>query len=180
MISSYYENSYGEVIKSLVISQKPTRIIEFGILHGYSTLKILEGLRSAKNFELTICDIFDDFKYNRAEQEYVEKMFKEIENLTIRKINFFNFHLDENISFYDMIFIDIGNTYDTYKYFIEEIFPLIRKGSIVILEGGSPERDIYYINRGYHKEYISKYLGSLTSYNFITLDKFPSMTIFKK
>ena len=43
--SSYRKNNLGINIYNTIITLKPTKVVEFGILHGYSTLCIAQALR---------------------------------------------------------------------------------------------------------------------------------------
>lgn len=67
MLSSYFKNSYGDLIKSIVVSQKPKLIVEYGILFGYSTINILEAIKINGFGKLISNDIFEDFPYHHAE-----------------------------------------------------------------------------------------------------------------
>jgi len=163
MISSFFKNSYGDLIKSVVLSQKPHLIIEYGILFGYSTLNILEAIKYNGFGKLISYDIFDDFPYNHAEEKNTKKMFDKMENVEIRKSNFYNIlenkYLNE-IFVCDLLIVDIGNVKKTYEFFVKNVYPNMKEGSICILEGGSIERDEYYKSKGYSEESINKYLKS--------------------
>lgn len=181
MLSSYFKNNYMEIVESFIYILKPSKIAEYGILHGYTTLKILETINKSNiNCKVVACDIFDDFKYNSANYDALTKMFKGHDNLTIKNENFYNY--DKNtINDVDLLFIDVGNTKKTYEFFVNEILNDMKHGSYAILEGGSVERDKYYIDRGYSQDSIYEYLCSLPKeINRITIDKFPSVTIMRK
>lgn len=107
-------------------------------------------------------------------------MFKNMEDMVeIHKNDFFNFD-KEKIGNVDLLLVDIGNTKKIFQFFVDQVYPLMKRGSISLLEGGSLCRDALYQQRGYSDESINLYLKSLNEINFITLDSYPSITIFKK
>lgn len=186
MISSFFKNSYGDLLKSIVISQKPKLVIEYGILFGYSTINILEAMKFNGFGKLISNDMFDEFPFNHAEEKITLKMFDKIENVEIRKSNFYNIGLKyetkslEDIKKCDILIIDIGNMRKTFEFFVNNIYPVLKTGSMAILEGGSVERDDCYKLKGYSDESINDYLKTLLGFRFITFNSFPSITIFTK
>lgn len=178
MISSYYENNYGELIGSLIRTQSPKQIIEFGLLNGYSSFFIIEAIKNT-DCKFLMCDIFENFKYNSASYDNIQKIFGKIKNVSIANYNFFEFHNNKDIKDFDVVIIDIGNTEDTYKYFFENVYEKLSSNCLIILEGGSIERDEYYISKQYNTGRINTYLNNL-DIKYITLQKFPSMTILIK
>ena len=181
MISSFFDNSYGELIKGIVRSQKPLLVVEFGILFGYSTLNVIESMKCNGFGKLISNDMFDDFPYNHADEKFTRKMFTGMANVEIRKSDFYNLSENalEEISQCEMLIVDIGNVRKTYEYFISEIYPKLHDGSIAILEGGSIGRDNYYKDRGYSTESINDFLKTISEKHCI-FSNFPSITVFTK
>ena len=76
MKSSYFNNdiNYGDIIKSNLFGKNPLRIVEFGILDGFS-LKIFAD--TFPNAKIEAYDIFDEFNGNSAKKEDIQEMFKD-------------------------------------------------------------------------------------------------------
>ena len=45
MRSSYTEHNYGMILKTFVITMKPTVLVEIGVLDGYSTMHLGAGVK---------------------------------------------------------------------------------------------------------------------------------------
>lgn len=177
MKSSYKnEINYGLLFQQLCFMTEPKRIIEIGILEGFS-LKQFCNICS-KDCKIHAYDIFDKFNGNRANYKNIIEMFKEQENITIEYGDFYDVHEKLSENTVDIIHIDIANNGDVYKYAIENYLPKLTKNGIMILEGGSVERDnIEWMNK-YNKPKINTYLKSL-DLSYITLGKIPSLTLIK-
>ena len=80
----------------------------------------------------------------------------------------------------DIIHIDIANNGDTYEFAINNYMNKLKKDGIMILEGGSEERDNVNWMTKYNKPKIRTIINKyLDVYDIYTLDKFPSITIIK-
>ena len=66
--SSYKSNNYDKVFQSICFALNPKKIVEFGILEGYSLDCFVEY---AKDALIEANDLFDDFPYNAADYEFV-------------------------------------------------------------------------------------------------------------
>lgn len=175
--SSYKHLSmhYGDILCLLAWIIKPKRIVEFGILEGFSLRHLIEG--SDPSCEILAFDIFEQFNGNAAKRSIQEK-FPE-PNVKIQEGDFYHQHenfTDESI---DILHIDIANDGATYKFAIEKYMPKVSKGGFMILEGGSAERDSVGWMLKYNKEPIQSFLTSL-SYRYKVLEPFPSMTIIQR
>ena len=131
-------------------------------------------------------DMFDEFPFNHAEEKMTLKMFDKMENVEIRKSNFYNimFKYDtknlEDVKKCDILIVDIGNMRKTFEFFVNNVYPVLKSGCMAILEGGSVERDDCYKSKGYSTESINDYLKTLNNIRFITFNSFPSITVFTK
>ena len=125
--------------------------------------------------------MFEDFPYNHAEEAPTRKRFSEMENIEIRKENFYSVTTKTmfDITMCDILIVDIGNMRKTYEFFIKDIYPHLKHGSLSILEGGSIERDNYYKSKGYSNESINEFLQSC-SVPYCILSSFPSITLFSR
>jgi len=67
MISSYNNNvSFGDVLNSIVFSMNPKKIVEVGILEGFSLKRFAES--SNKDTIIHAYDIFEEFNGNHAKR----------------------------------------------------------------------------------------------------------------
>lgn len=174
--SSYKQYHYNKVFKSIYFSVNPSKIVEFGILEGYS-LDCFVNFN--QNCEIDANDLFDDFPYNAADYNFIVNKYRENSNVSIYKRDFYksvDFYEDNSI---DILHIDIANNGDTFDFAIQNYLPKVR--GIMIMEGGSEERD----NVGWMVKYdkpkirpiLQKYSNSV---KIEVLEDFPSLTLIKK
>ena len=71
MYSSYAINNFAAIFRTVVSAYQPTLCVELGVLEGYSTVAIAQGLK--ENFEkgggrghLSAHDLFEEYRYRRA------------------------------------------------------------------------------------------------------------------
>ena len=72
MNSSYTEKiDYGNIISIITFLKNPKKIVEFGILNGYSLKQFAETVNS--NCFINAFDIFDKFSGNHADKDSIQK-----------------------------------------------------------------------------------------------------------
>ena len=172
MRSSYNSNlTYKELLESIIFLKNPKKIIEFGILEGFS----LEVFASKKDCQIEAYDIFDNFNGNRSSRDIVEK-FENHKNVSINYGDFYKKFLEIEDNSIDIIHIDIANNGDVYQFAIENYMKKLKNNGLLILEGGSEERDeVEWMNK-YNKRKIKPYLKSL-DLEWKTIGNFPSITL---
>ena len=178
MKSSYVDNNYENVFKTLCFQIKPSRIVEFGILEGYSLHAMIQS--SAKTTKIDACDIFDEFPYNAAVYEQVKQNFSEYENVEVKKANFFGYEANYENGQIDILHIDIANDGDTYKHALDNYMEKISIGGVCVLEGGSKERDNVWWMSKFSKPSIVEVISSkkyTEKYNIQVLEDYPSLTL---
>lgn len=177
--SSYRENDIGRTIYDSVIQLKPNKVIEFGCLYGYSTVAITTALKDLNNGKLICYDLWDDYKYKHSTlsqtQENIERYGLSNYVEFIKKD--YNEWLMEPEEF-DLLHLDISNTGDTIIKTYESLACYIQKGSVILFEGGSIERD--------NVEWMIKYgatsinsIKSIVNYKVIN-ESFPSLSMISK
>lgn len=179
MIRTSYQNNdlnYGDIITTITKCILPKKIVEIGILDGYSLSKFIEN--SPDDTIIEAYDLFEEFNGNHANKEYITEKFNQHSNVKIRYGNFYNLHesIGNNI---DILHIDIANNGDVLDFVIKNYFNLMSKNSVIIFEGGSTERDnIEWMNK-YNKPKIVPVIEKLIKlgYNVSVLGKMPSITI---
>lgn len=177
--SSYNSKSlqYADIFKTIIHLNKPKLIIEFGILNGYSLKAIAET--ASKSCIIKAYDIFEKFNGNHANKSDLNNKFKEFSNVIIDELDFYKGHLTFDDDSIDILHIDIANDGDTYEHVLEHY--LSKVNGVIIMEGGSEERDnVHWMNK-YGKTKIGPVLDKYKDIvDIMTFDTFPSMTIITK
>lgn len=181
-IKSSYNSTidYGEIFNTIILLIQPTKVVEFGILEGFSLDRFVH--QCSDQCIIEAYDIFDDFNGNHANYHHICDKYSKYKNVTIGKLNFYESIEKFRENSINIIHIDIANDKETYQFAIEYYFPKIRHGGAMILEGGSTERDeVYWMNK-YNKPKIYPYLNHLKKigYQLITVGMLPSLTIIYK
>lgn len=176
--SSYIENRFDQVFKTLCATITPKKVVEFGILDGYS----LKAFKEHTNETCTIeaYDLFDGFPYNSAIETIIKNKYED-GRTKIFKQDFYNSVNNFKDNSVDIIHIDIANDAHVFKFGIENYLSKIKNNGVLIFEGGSKERDEVYWMNEFDKPKINPYLESIKNMCDITIIKdFPSVTIVKK
>lgn len=173
--SSYKKNNFDDIFKQICLQVKPISILEVGILDGYSLNSFTS--HTDKETQITAIDLFEDYQYKNSNFKFIKNLFDEYQNVKIYHDNFYEYY--KKCENFDIIHIDISNDAETFKFSLKNYLPKVNK--LLILEGGSKERDGVDWMKKYKKPRINDYLMNLDSkYNFEIIDKFPSITIFYK
>lgn len=191
-VSSYQQNEFGEIIKAYVIGWKPVSFVELGVLHGYSTRYIAEGLKEIRrlydiNTKLDAYDLFDEYQYKHGKKEEVEQMLKEhnlSEYVNIIQGNAYEVYKNYQDKSLEFLHVDISNTGDTVKKIMELWDPKIRARGLILFEGGSEERDNIEWMKKYNMPPIKKEIETNPIinkyYSYGTYFRFPSLTVLLK
>jgi len=174
--SSYKEYYYNKVFKSICFAVNPSKIVEFGILEGYSLDCFVNF---SQDCDIEAIDLFDDFPYNAADYNFVVNKYQKNSNVSIYKRDFYksvDFYKDNSI---DILHIDIANNGETFDFAIQNYLPKVR--GIMILEGGSEQRDGVEWMIKYNKPKIIPVLQKYhNSVKIEVLEDFPSITLIRK
>jgi len=174
--SSYKTNNYDKVFQSLCFALNPKKIVEFGILEGYSLDCFVEY---AKNALIEANDLFDDFPYNAADHGFVVNKYKNNPNILINKKNFYYSVDDYEDDSIDILHIDIANNGDVFEFAINNYLPKVC--GMMILEGGSADRDSVDWMVKYQKPLIQPILQKYSnSVRIDVLEDYPSITMISK
>jgi len=195
MRSSYIENNYGDVIYSYItgVSYPPIKCVELGVLDGYSTYHIARALKYNKkegeggNCHLDAYDLWEKYPYKHGKKEEVQKLLeeKEVNELvTLLEEDAFEVHKNYKDGEVYFLHIDISNTGDKIERLINVWDKKLVVGSIVVIEGGSEERDkiewMVKYNQKPIKPVIEKNEIINKNYVYATYKKYPSMTVMLK
>jgi predicted O-methyltransferase YrrM len=176
--SSYINEKFSKVLRTICLMKRPKKIVEFGILDGYSLDCFLES--TDDDCEILAYDLFEEFPYNSAKFDSVEKKYDQT-RASIRRGNLFEAHNIFESESVDIMHIDIANDGDVYDYCINNLMSKISDSGVMILEGGSKERDdiewMIKYNKPKIREVIYKYENE---YKINVFNEFPSLTIIAK
>jgi len=184
--SSYRKNNLGKVIYDKIVELKPLKVVEFGILHGYSTLCIAQALRdngyinsADQNGHLISYDLFSVYPYKHGVKAEVEKLLGEaglFRFATLKQEDFYEW-LDRPEEF-DVLHIDVSNNGDIIERAYNTLKPFIDNGSVIIFEGGTKERDNVKWMIDYNKAPMFP-LKNVINYKILD-DRFPGISIIER
>jgi len=178
--SSYQKNNLGKVLYKTVLKYKPKKIIDFGVLHGYSTIAMAQGLKDMGRVgHITGYDLWQDYPYRhttKAEAQKNLKKYKVEDFVTLKKKDFYKWI--KKPEEFDLLHLDISNTGDIIDTVVKALKKYIDKGSILIFEGGIPSRDRVTWMVKYKRKPIYPFKRRL-GYKILT-KKFPGISIIKK
>lgn len=180
MKSSYKNNlDYKDIFDTLCFLKNPQKIVEIGILDGYSLKAMADNVSSS--CQIDAYDIFEEFNGNGANKERLSQTFSAYKNVNIQYGDFYKVIdnlCDESI---DILHIDIANNGEVFEFVLTNYIKKIKKDGVIILEGGSKERDeVEWMNK-YNKPKITpilkKYKDDL---KIKIIGSLPSLTIILK
>ena len=179
--SSYEKNNYGELFYALMRIYQPNKVVELGTKAGYSAYHIARGLKANGKGTLDCYDFWENYEFDSVPKSVAEKNLKKFENIVNLRLQD-AIGIDAKYRKIDILHIDLSN--DGEK--LEKIIPLWidKVQQIVIIEGGSDERDNLNWMIKYKKKPIKKWLEDFSrkrdKIEYITFEPFPSVTIFRK
>ena len=194
MRSSYIANNFGELLKQYVIAWQPSSFVELGVLDGYSTLNIAKGIKWLHQYRgyqgrLDAYDLFEDYQFKHGQKDEVEALLKEHEvsdYVNLRKGDAYEVYKNypdmvlDSVRGVEFLHIDISNTGGTLRKIIDLWHPKIGQRGIVLIEGGSQERDEVEWMKAYNMASIKKELSTNPTinkyYQYGTYYNFPSIT----
>ena len=174
---SSYESKldFGDIINTMTFIKNPQKIIEFGVLEGYSLDKFIES--SSKNCIINAYDIFDDFNGKHSDYSIIKK-YSDIDRVNVERGDFYKLHSSIPDKSIDILHVDIANNGDVYEFVFENYLTKMADNGIIILEGGSEERDSVYWMKKYNKPLIQPVIRKYSKdYDIHIVGNFPSMTI---
>ena len=180
MISSYNNKiDFGHIISTITFLKKPKTIVECGILEGYSLSKFIEN--SSSNTQIDAYDIFDKFNGNHAIKDKILQQFNMYDNVNIDYGDFYDVYKKYEDKSIDILHIDIANNGDVYEFMFQNYLNKVKDNGIILMEGGSEERDNIEWMIKYNKHKIKPILDKYSQeYDIKTVGKNPSITIIKK
>ena len=90
--SSYKKNNIGKTIYEIVLKYRPKIIIDFGVLHGYSSICMATAIKEIGEGRVFAYDLWEKYPYKHAVKDDVTKNIDEhkLSNfITIGQIDFY-------------------------------------------------------------------------------------------
>jgi hypothetical protein len=160
-------------------------IVECGILDGFSLETIYSNFSSLAHFSVDAYDIFDKFNGNHAKRDFLDVKFTKDKypNLKIQDGDFYKVYKKYEDQSIDILHVDIANNGDTYQFVFDRYMSKMKKNGIILLEGGSEERDNIEWMKKYDKPKIKPIIEKYQQqpiYSIKTFGKIPSLTLVQK
>lgn len=175
--SSYRDNNLGKTLYNLVLKYKPKKIVEHGILFGYSTVAMAQALDEIGEGHIYAHDLFDKYAFKHST---IKETQANIDRYNLGKyVTLIQGDFEEWLKSpedFDMMHVDISNKGDTIERLYKVVKDKIQKGAIVIFEGGSEERD----NVEWMVKYNCKKLRDADVPFEVVDESFPSLSMIKK
>jgi predicted O-methyltransferase YrrM len=171
--SSYRQNDIGQTLYSLVLTHRPEKIIDFGVLNGYSTIAMAMALDTLGSGRIIGYDLFDTYPYRHSSQEDTRRTIERYgvqEYVELRQMDFQEWL--ENPEQFDMFHLDISNNGRIIEQFQSAVQGQVNAGALAVFEGGSEERDNVDWMAKYHKPPI----GSCRAPFKVIDERFPSLS----
>lgn len=195
MRSSYIENDFGKIIEAYVFGWQPASLVELGVLDGYSTLAIAKGIKrleKLRNFapKFDSYDLFEDYPHKHGNKDEVQKLLEDegvAKYVNLVKGNAYEVYKNypdmvlDTVRGIEFLHIDISNTGKVIHDLMEVWHPKIGQRGLVLIEGGSEERDNVEWMKKFNKPSIKKEIETNEIINkyyiYGTYFKFPGMTV---
>ena len=148
-------------------------------MDGYSLECFINS--SNKDTQINAYDLFEDFNGNHSNKNELMEKFSKYSNVQVECGNFYELNniVGNNI---DIIHIDIANNGDVFEYAMQKYLPKLSENGVMLLEGGSIERDNVEWMNLYNKPKINpvvkKYMDN--NLNIQIIGSFPSITVVRK
>lgn len=190
--SSYAQNNLGEILLTYIKCFRYPLCVELGVLDGYSTSFIAQGLKVNKerwglNGHLDAYDLWEEYSYRHGDFISVSNMLVDLgvkEFVTLHKGDAFEVYKNYTDKSVHFLHVDISNTGEILRKIMEVWDRKIYQGGCIAFEGGSQERDEVEWMQKYNKLPIKPELESnpiiKKNYIYATYLKFPSITILYK
>ena len=179
--SSYKKNNYGDFFYSLMRAYQPKKVVELGTKAGFSAYHIARGLKDNGKGTLDCYDIWEKYKFNSVPQAVAEKNLKKFKDIISFKLAD-AVGIDKSYKTIDILHVDLSNE----GGILEKIIPkwINKTCQLIIIEGGSSERDKIGWMIKYKKIPIAKWLEDFShrrsDIEYLTIEPFPSVTIIQK
>ena len=173
---NYFYPRIGRTLYDYVIDTKPSTIIEFGVLHGFSTTCMAQALKDIGSGKIYGYDLWEREKYNHGQRLSQVKSTLEKYDLDefveLKSGDTFDVLESNNIDFscVDLIHIDINNDGDK----LSQILNLLQKNAYngdILFEGGLEDRDNCWWMKKFNKKPMSELDYNILNSNYPGISK---------
>ena len=182
--SSYAANNFGWLFYALARIHRPQVCVELGVLDGYSLIRTATGLRSNEGGIIHGYDLWEDYPYKHADINDVQNR---VDGLGLTDYAHLHtasaFHVPERWAddSVDWCHVDLSNDGKVVDWALSAWRSKLKDGGLLLLEGGSEERDRVEWMVKYEKVPIMPALREWDDvYEIVTFDPAPSLTVCKK
>jgi hypothetical protein len=162
--SSYEENNYGDFFYSLIRIYRPEKVVELGTLTGYSAYHIARALKDNGKGSIDCYDLWESYLDNYGldfiTKSKTEQNLKQFKNLvTLNSSDALG--VEQKYNKIDILHVDLNNDGEI----LEKIIPvwIDKVQQLIIIEGGSIERDQAAAATDFKKLPINKWLKDLNN-----------------
>ena len=181
--TSWGSQEYSLYFYGVIRGLRPDICVELGTYEGFSAYWIASGLMCNAKGRLHCYDLWEDYPFTHCEMKVAKENLKNLP-VNLFKMDTKDVHLLYKDNTVDFLMIDISNDGDIYKEYLRNWYPKLTKRSIVLAEGGIPERDEVEWMKKYNKSPIAKTLRQdpfiLSHYDYAISETFPGVTMFTK
>lgn len=167
--SSYRENDIGRTLYELVLDLKPRKIVEFGVLNGYSTVAMAMALDKLGRGTIHAYDLWEKYPHKATTMKEAAENVRAYGLERYVQLHYGNINSVQPEDF-DLMHLDVSNTGEIVRDVVLRWSPF---GGRIAFEGGIPERDEVDWMRKYNKTPISE---SGINYSVLNPD-FPGLSI---
>jgi predicted O-methyltransferase YrrM len=177
--SSYRKNDLGKSLYNTVLKYKPKKIIDFGVLEGYSTIAMAQAVKDLEKGSVVGYDLFEDYPYRHSTLKKTQKNIKKHgvdDVVTLKRQDFYEW-IEEPEEF-NLLHLDISNDGEIVELAHRKLKRSIDSGAVFLFEGGTKERDQVEWMVKYNKPPMRPLKSKL---KYKVLDKrFPGISIITK
>lgn len=181
MIRTSYKNTldYSDIFKTILFGREIKNVVEIGLLDGFSLETLSKN--TSPSTRINAYDIFDEFNGNHASFEFLIDKFKDDKKVSIQYGDFYSLCETFEDKSIDVLHVDIANNGNVIKFIFENYMSKLSDSAILIIEGGSEERDNVEWMIKYEKPKIKPVLDEYKEqYNIMTIGTIPSITVIAK
>lgn len=184
--SSYIQNNYAEVFRSMIHAYKPEIGIELGALDGYSAIATGKAMKEIKRGTLDVYDLFDAYPFKHGSQQEIQTLLdmEGLDNVKLHQGDAYQVHELVPNNWVHWLHVDISNDGETFDRIMDLWDPKMVPGGYIVFEGGTQERDAVEWLIKYNKRPIKPAIENnkivLAKYVFGSYLKFPGLTVLLK
>lgn len=161
--SSYEENSYGDFFYALMRIYQPEKVVELGTKAGYSAYHIARGLKANGHGTLDCHDLWEAYAetygFGYTSKTAAEENLKEFKHIISLKLSD-AIGVDKEYEMIDILHVDLDNDGEILEKIVPEWIDKTRQ--LIIIEGGSAERDESDVATDYKKMPVTQWLADLS------------------